>query len=80
MIIVAKSVFHEGNKFYPQVFFQDVCINWNMYKKCYILIELMFVNESMSKRKVNGVIIRQYWYFFKVLSFNQISAMGDTMC
>ena len=28
MIIVVGSVFHEGSKYYPQVFLMNVCMNY----------------------------------------------------
>ena len=29
MVIVVRSVFHEDSKHYPQVFWMNVCINYN---------------------------------------------------
>ena len=42
--IVGRATFHENNKYYPQVFL-DECFHeiW----KCYIMIELTFLNELM---------------------------------
>ena len=53
MIIVVRAVFHKNNKYYPQVFLNECLYELKIMQKCYIMIELTFLNESMLIRKVN---------------------------
>ena len=49
MTIAVIAVNHENNKYYPQVFLDERCINY----KCYILIELMFLKVLVLIKQVN---------------------------
>ena len=47
MIIVARAVFHDNDKYYSQFFLDECrCILW-IIQKCSILIELTFLKELM---------------------------------
>ena len=77
MIIIVRTVFHENNKYYPQVSLEECLYKLRIIWKCYIFIELMFVKESMLKqvhqKSVIFVTIGISW--IKVLSFKQLSAI-----
>ena len=77
MIIIVRTVFHENNKYYPQVSLEECLYKLRIIWKCYILIELMFVKELMLKqvhqKSVIFVTIGISW--IKVLSFKQLSAI-----
>ena len=56
MIIVVRSVFHEGNKYYPKVFLDE----------CFENYKLMYLKEWMlTKPMVLASTIGHYWYFLK---------------
>ena len=77
MIIVAMVVFHENNKYYTQVFLV-VYINY----KCYILIELTFLEELMLIGQVNqkvATFVTIDVFQIKGLSFNRTSATSVTI-
>ena len=77
MIIIVRTVFHENNKYYPQVSLEECLYKLRIIWKCYIFIELMFVKESKLKqvhqKSVIFVTIGISW--IKVLSFKQLSAI-----
>ena len=47
MIIAVRSVFHEGNKYYPQPFLDEF-----LYKLCLNMIGLMYLKELMLAKLV----------------------------
>ena len=54
MIIAVRAVFHENNKYYPQVFL-DKCLYklWIIKKKFYIMMELTFLKELVLIKQVH---------------------------
>ena len=50
MIIIVRAVFHENNKYCPQVSLEECLYKLLIIWKCYILIELTFVKELMLKQ------------------------------
>ena len=60
MIIVARAVFNENNKYHAQV------ISYEKFKKSYIMIELTFLKELRLIRQANkGVRHLSQLVFFK---------------
>ena len=53
MIIVARAVFYENNKYYPQQFLDECLSKLSIIQKCYNMIELTFLKELMLTRQVN---------------------------
>ena len=49
MVSVARAIFYESNKYYPQTFSDEPL--YEIYK-CYIIIELKFLKELMSIKQV----------------------------
>ena len=49
MVSVARAIFYESNKYYPQAFSDEPL--YEIYK-CYIMIELKFLKELMSIKQV----------------------------
>ena len=73
--IAIRAVFHENNKYYPEVFLDEF-----LYKtlKCYSMIELRFMKELTLKEQVYQkslmfVNIGIFWNI--VLIFNQMSVI-----
>ena len=79
MTIVVRAIFHEKNKFYPQVFL-DECLHKIL--KCYILQKLIFLKESMLIKQAHQKSVMFLTIGISpiiVLSFNQISAIDVMM-
>ena len=53
MIIDVKFAFHENKKYYPQVFLDECLYRLWIKLKCYVIIELTFLNELMLIRLAN---------------------------
>ena len=53
VIIEVKFVFHENKKYYPQVFLDECLYRLWIKLKCYVIIELTFLNELMLIRLAN---------------------------
>ena len=53
MIIVVRAVFHENNKYYPQVFIDECLYKLQITGKRYILIKLMFLKELVLIKQVH---------------------------
>ena len=53
MTIVARAVFHENNKYYPQGFIDECLYKLQIIQKCYIMIELRFLKELMLIKQVH---------------------------
>ena len=47
MTIVARAVFHENSKYYPQGVIDECLYKLQIIQKCYIMIELRFLKELM---------------------------------
>ena len=63
LIIAVKSVFHDDNKYYPQVFLVEF-----VYKLEIFEYDRIDVFESIDFKKNNGsrkCIICHYWYFLQ---------------
>ena len=64
MIIVIRSVFHEGNKYCSKAFL-DGCL----YKLLMLEFDRINVSKGIDINKTNGLrecIICQYWYFLEM--------------
>ena len=58
MIIVINAVFHENDKYYPQVFLDECLYKLLIIQKCYMLMELTFLKKLILIKQVHqkGVI------------------------
>ena len=58
MIMVINAVFHENDKYYPQVFLDECLYKLLIIQKCYMLMELTFLKKLILIKQVHqkGVI------------------------
>ena len=68
MIIVVRSVFHDGNKYYPQ-FLLDECL----YKLKMLEYDRNDIDKASGQRKC---IICHYWYFLEISFISQPKVCG----
>ena len=64
MIVIVRHVFHEGNKYYPQIFLNECLYKLKMLE--YNKIEAF---EDIDFSRTNGwreYIICHYWHFLKI--------------
>ena len=64
MIIVARTVSHEGKKYYPQAFLDERLCKLKMLN-----CDRIDVSEGIAATKANGLhecIICHYWYFLEI--------------
>ena len=53
MIVVVRTVFHENNEYYPQVFLDECLYKLWIVQKWYITTEMIFLKELMLIRQGN---------------------------
>ena len=53
MVVAVTAVFHENNKYYPQVFVGKCPYKLWITEKSYVMIELMFLKELILKKQAN---------------------------